>query len=182
VPRFRASGSPVSRSSEVNSTAHHAPTASAPLYSLSRFPLYAAFRRSLVGRDSDEYYRDSVTLRLAPGGPSQVPFVRYVKPSVGVPYVALIEVIPQRPFPSKSISVIVNYRDRWWSRFKCAATGVPLHHWQLGFKQSAFTMLAGLAAPQATHFRLKPLSWHAIFPIVFPRQVGHVTSRISLQF
>jgi hypothetical protein len=42
------------------------------MYSLSRFPLYAAFRRSLVGRHSGEYYRDSVTLLLAQGGPSRI--------------------------------------------------------------------------------------------------------------
>jgi hypothetical protein len=58
--------------SEVCLSAHHAPTASPHLYSLSRFPLYAAFRRSMTGRDSREYYRDSVTLLLAQGGPSRI--------------------------------------------------------------------------------------------------------------
>ncbi|EFH80994.1 hypothetical protein Krac_1647 [Ktedonobacter racemifer DSM 44963] len=53
--------------SEVCSLVHHAPTASPHLYSLPRFPLYAAFRRSKAGRDSREYYRDSVTLLLAQG-------------------------------------------------------------------------------------------------------------------
>jgi hypothetical protein len=52
--------------------AHHAPTAFLLLYSLSRFPLYAANLCSLVGRDSDKYYRDSVTLLLAQGGPSRI--------------------------------------------------------------------------------------------------------------
>jgi len=55
-----------------SSSAHHAPTSSPLLYSLSRFPLYAAFRRSEVGRHSDEYSRDSVTLLLAQGGPSRI--------------------------------------------------------------------------------------------------------------
>jgi hypothetical protein len=32
--------------------------------------------------------------------------------SVGVPFAALIEVIAQRPFLSKSISVLINYQDR----------------------------------------------------------------------
>jgi len=54
------------------SSAHHAPTSSPLLYSLSRFPLHAAFRRSEIGRHSDEYYRDSVTLLLAQGGPSRI--------------------------------------------------------------------------------------------------------------
>jgi hypothetical protein len=58
--------------SEDCSPAHHAPTSSPFLYSLSRFPLYTAFQRSKVGRHSDEYYRDSVTLLLAQGGPSRI--------------------------------------------------------------------------------------------------------------
>ena len=54
------------------SPAHHALTSSLLLYSLSRFPLYTAFQCSKVGRHSDEYYRDSVTLLLAQGGPSRI--------------------------------------------------------------------------------------------------------------
>ena len=57
---------------------------------------------------------------------------------VGVPFAALIEFTTQRPFPSKSTSVLLNDRDRWWSRLKRAAAGVPLRHWQLGFREYTF--------------------------------------------
>lgn len=57
---------------------------------------------------------------------------------VGVPFAAFIGIISQRPFPSKSISVLLNYRDRWRNRLKRAAVGVPLRHWQLGFKECTF--------------------------------------------
>jgi hypothetical protein len=54
------------------SSAHHAPTSPLLLYSLPPFPLYVAFRRSLAGRDSREYYDGSVLLLLAQGGVSRI--------------------------------------------------------------------------------------------------------------
>ena len=43
------------------------------LQHLSPFPLYLAFPGSLVGRDSYEYYGDSVTMSLLAGRPSRIP-------------------------------------------------------------------------------------------------------------
>jgi hypothetical protein len=52
--------------------AHHAPTSPLLLYSLPPFPLCAAFRRSVAGRDSREYYDGSVPFLLAQGGVSRI--------------------------------------------------------------------------------------------------------------
>ncbi len=82
-------------------SAHHAPTSSLLLYSLSRFPLYAAFRRSWVGRHSDEYYRDSVTLLLAQGGPSRILTYSTSLARFRCPFASLNGIISHR-FPQRA--------------------------------------------------------------------------------
>src|SRR5712664_465987 len=96
------------------------PTVLPPVLSFPQLPGRALLRRVLSP------FRDP-SARAGRTIPSSVRAIRVVR--VGAPFAALIEVIPQRPIPSKSTSVLLNYRDRWWSRTKRAATGVALRHW-----------------------------------------------------
>jgi hypothetical protein len=57
---------------------------------------------------------------------------------------------------------------------------VPLHHWELEFKQSSFRHIARVLRHAAVHaFRQPPLYQHAIVPLGFRRKVGWLTQKVS---
>src|SRR5437667_5338027 len=57
-----------------------------------------------------------------------------------------------------------------------------LDHWKLGFNQFRLhlSLRTGLAVHHHTDLLVYPLSRHAPFPFVFPRQVGRVSLRSLL--
>jgi hypothetical protein len=69
--------------------------------------------------------------------------------------------------PSNVFYGAVNYRYGMTSQY--------FGYWELGSANPGFTVRAGLADHHATYLRIYPLSFHAIFPFVFRRQVGKVS-------
>src|SRR6266700_900982 len=124
--------------------------------------MYAAFQRSWVGRHSVEYYRDSVTLLLAQGGPSRILTYSTSLARFRCPFASLNGVIshrfPQRAFhwsaepqcishPSfldvycGNVATGAIYNDgrgfrRWSARFGNSAS--PWHAGQSGLTVNAF--------------------------------------------
>ena len=123
------------------------PTVLPPVLSFPQLPGRASLRRVLPP------FRDP-SARAGRTIPNSVRAIHTV--SVGVPFAAFIELTAQRPFPSKSISVLCNYRDRWRNRFKRAAVGVPLRHWQLGFKE--YTLHHAHRSCDASGYTLSPVT------------------------
>ena len=84
---------------------HHAPTSSLLLYSLPPFPLCAAFRRPLAGRDSREYYDGSVPFLLAQGGVSRILTYPTSLAHFRCPFASLNGIISHR-FPHESVPLV----------------------------------------------------------------------------
>lgn len=75
-------------------------------------------------------------------------------------------------------------RETWYVRLSMASasgvvpTGVPLHPWTLGFKQSSLNPIAQASRGRALHaFPRSPLYQHALVPSAFRLQVSWFASK-----
>ena len=109
---------------------------------LSPFALYTAFPCSLDGRNTVDYYEDSVTRGLAPRRRSRVPFsTERVEHDGGVPFIPLNRFVIDRLSGEGSGAQKSDAPILTASPGDAVARSVRFHRWGLGCKQCRFRLI-----------------------------------------
>jgi hypothetical protein len=133
---------------------------------LSPFALCTALACSLDGRDSIDYYEDSVAIGLAPRRRSRVPSgAERIERDGGAPLIPLNWFATNRP-PSGGNGPRKTYGSFSVARPKDAvAVSVRFHRWGLGCKQFSFHHIARASRDGTVSvFGCLPLFQHALVP------------------
>ena len=148
------------------------------------FALWTAFPSALAGRDSCDYYEASVAVRLASRRRSRVrPCCTYRAerrwPTHLLEYPRWASLRTPEVAPTDLRS-----RHRAWHRLQASFRRMGrCIVWRLGFRQSSFRHITRVPQRPAPYAWTRPLiSWQALVPLTFRRQVSHQTQKPPSKF
>jgi hypothetical protein len=150
------------------------------------FPLalWTAFPSSLAGRDSCDYYGNSVAIGLASRRRSHVRPCRTCLARRRRP-THLLECPRWASLHAPKVaSAMLQHRRRTWHRFQTSFRRMRSSiSWRLGFTQSSIRHITRVPQRLAPYAWARPLvSWHALVPLTFRRQVSHQTQEPPFEF
>ena len=148
------------------------------------FALWTAFPSALAGRDSCDYYGNCVAIGLASRRRSHVRRCRTRQRDLGGPLISLNALAGHRSTPREVASADLRSRHRAWHRLQASFRRMGrCIVWRLGFRQSSFRHITRVPQRPAPYAWTRPLiSWQALVPLTFRRQVSHQTQKPPSKF